>query len=418
MATEIHGTEYPCQCTAPRGVVILRLFVMSQCLSTTCSLCSSKFYGRHHFHPQGWSGALQAFFKEQVSFHCINVCFCKACESNIRRSLKKHRNGESFRFRWVKEVKKCCIPFCEAVGVKASRHTFTWEEICTYVGIGGIASGAGPDLCLHVCTQHYQLVYRMKNARESNIACRTCGVKRKHDKCKFLSCPDPKKVESYLHDTTGFVSNLTKDDQICHTCYRFFTCLLKSDVCMLSSEHIVSELQSKQSQLIKVISEFVCTTPDSHVQLALYKTALYMCEGLACDQAYLFPRVYKLFLNTKADMRCLLSQTLYASESSDLFVNSDASILNKCVNRVVKHMLSNYNNCDRSAKLLLDVDHFINDVWSVAPELWQHVCALTQSVNECKGRSAAVCESSFAGRIKRLCRAYLVSLVLFITTNE
>ena len=175
----------------------------------------------------------------------------------------------------------------------------TLLEICTYVGIGGIVSGAGPDLCL--CTQHYQLVYRMKNARESNSVCRICGVKRKHDKCntaKFLSCPDPKKVESYLHETTG-LSNLKKDDQICHTCYRFFTRLLKSDVCMLSNEDIVSELQSKHSQLGKVISEFVCTTPDSHVQLALYKTALYTCEGLACDQAYHFPRVYKLFLNTR-----------------------------------------------------------------------------------------------------------------------
>lgn len=62
---------------------------------------------------------------------------------------------------------------------------------------------------------------------------------------------------------------------------------------------------------------------------------------------------------------------------------------------------------------LLDVDQFISDVHFVAPELWEHVCTLTQSVNECKGCSAAVDEASFSGRIKRLCRAYLLSLMLF-----
>ena len=39
-------------------------------------------------------------------------------------------------------------------------------------------------------------------------------------------------------------------------------------------------------------------------------------------------------------------------------------------------------------------------------------------MNGFKGRSAAVKENSFAGRIKHLCRAYLVSLILFITNSE
>ena len=69
-------------------------------------------------------------------------------------------------------------------------------------------------------------------------------------------------------------------------------------------------------------------------------------------------------------------------------------------------------------KLAFDVDQFVDTVCSIAPELWEHVCKLTQSVNECKGRSAAVKESTFTGRIKHLCRAYLVSLILFITNSE
>ena len=39
-------------------------------------------------------------------------------------------------------------------------------------------------------------------------------------------------------------------------------------------------------------------------------------------------------------------------------------------------------------------------------------------MNEGKRRSAAVNESSFAGRIKRLRRAYLLSLIFFITNND
>ena len=69
-------------------------------------------------------------------------------------------------------------------------------------------------------------------------------------------------------------------------------------------------------------------------------------------------------------------------------------------------------------KLAFDVDKFVTMVQSIAPELWEHVCKLTQSVNERKGRSASVKETSFAGHIKHLRRAYLVSLILFITSSE
>ena len=55
---------------------------------------------------------------------------------------------------------------------------------------------------------------------------------------------------------------------------------------------------------------------------------------------------------------------------------------------------------------------------SIGPELWERVHKLTQSVNEHKGRSSSVKDSTFAGRIKHLCRAYLVALVLFITNSE
>ena len=68
--------------------------------------------------------------------------------------------------------------------------------------------------------------------------------------------------------------------------------LIKPDVCMLSSGDIVTELETK---LLKMVEE-LCVTPDCHVQLALCKTALSVCEGFLQNQAFLFLCVYKMFV--------------------------------------------------------------------------------------------------------------------------
>ena len=60
-------------------------------------------------------------------------------------------------------------------------------------------------------------------------------------------------------------------------------------------------------------------------------------------------------------------------------------------------------------KLAFDVDRFVATVHSIAPDLWELVCNITQSVNECKERCASVKEDSFAGCIKHLRRAFIVS---------
>ena len=66
----------------------------------------------------------------------------------------------------------------------------------------------------------------------------------------------------------------------------------------------------------------------------------------------------------------------------------------------------------------VDVDKFIKTASSAAPELWQHICTLTQSVSERKGRTVAAADHRFAGFIKRVCRAYLLSVILFVTNSE
>ena len=66
----------------------------------------------------------------------------------------------------------------------------------------------------------------------------------------------------------------------------------------------------------------------------------------------------------------------------------------------------------------MDLDAYINEVCSVAPELWDLEYNLTMSINERKGRKAAKVEDTFAGRIKHLRRAYIVSVLLFVTNSE
>ena len=116
-------------------------------------------------------------------------------------------------------------------------------------------------------------------------------------------------------------------------------------------------------------------------------------------------------------MQTLLSYSLHARTTCAPSSHSvDANFLNRKVHEVINHQKSQCS--DQSMKLAFDVDGFVSTVRSVAPELWDLVTKLTQSVNERKRRSASVNETSLSGRIKHLRRASLVSLILFITNSE
>ena len=225
--------------------------------------------------------------------------------------------------------------------------------------------------------------------------------------------------------------------------------------------YVISAFRSKHAYLTELVNQFCYTIADSFVDLTLHKTALHMCTGLINYRAFLFPSVYQIFLSylpeksfpdicisksklltylgnefgelissfcanrkvgtvfhrSKADMQKMLSQSLFFSHEN-VDASPDHSDLNRSVHRVISHMLNKSIDCDQSMKLLLDVDILISDVCSIAPELWEHICILTQYVNECNGRSAAIDEKSFAGQIKWLRRAYFVSLILFVTNSE
>ena len=113
-------------------------------------------------------------------------------------------------------------------------------------------------------------------------------------------------------------------------------------------------------------------------------------------------------------MYSLLSHALHANSSCT--AAPQAYLLNHQVHELVIHQKSEIK--DKSMKLAFDVDKFVATVRSAAPHLWELVCGITQSKNECKGRSASVNESSFASCMKHLRRAYIVSLIIFVTNSE
>ena len=74
-----------------------------------------------------------------------------------------------------------------------------------------------------------------------------------------MSCPDPERVSSFLKTITGSDACVGEGDLICSMCYKYFSQLLQSGVCMLSSDDIIYKLRTKRSQLNDTLENFVCS---------------------------------------------------------------------------------------------------------------------------------------------------------------
>ena len=154
----------------------------------------------------------------------------------------------------------CCVPSCN-LDVHVTKHQFSWQVICAALGIASVSEG---ELDLPLCASHYQLDYRLCNPEKVQI-CKSCGTKQKcvyHEsaaatagKC-FLPCPEPQRVELFLKETTQFEGCLREGDLVCSQCYRYFTGLMKLDVCTLSSEAVVKELKHKQKLFEETVFNF------------------------------------------------------------------------------------------------------------------------------------------------------------------
>ena len=432
------------------------------CDGTMCCLCQGALHSRHT-HPEGWKSGLKMFLEGEIDVIGLGSmqlqCVCRACYMDARRCMSKQDSGKEYAFRWAKgkpiKFQTCCVPSC-GEEARVFSHSFTWQDICSAVGIASTSEIDAPSLC----NRHYQLVTSLVNVYRQS--CQACGCRRKHVSSAmsvFRTCPNPKFVESHLKDAVGFTSEIREGDLLCYNCYKYFTQLLRHTACVLSSEDVLKELKCKENQLKEYILRFTCNSDDSYVELALYKTLL-VCRLISSEQAFLFPTMYRTFLDylpetlrvsdvictsksrlltflgnefgqllssfchhkrtgtvfhrTKADLSALLSNSLCKQQPE--VKASPCNSLNDSMHKIIKHLLSESKDNERS--MLLDLDQFIATVHKLAPELWDHVCTVTQSINERKGRRAASAEYTLFAKLKRVRRAYLLAVALFVTNDE
>ena len=105
-------------------------------------------------------------------------------------------------------------------------------------------------------------------------------------------------MQSFLQSTTGLDILLSKfSDLLCFPCYKYYNSLVKASANSLSNEAIIAKLKEKETNLVHTCESLGDRAGDS-VQLALYKTALHVCRIALSDQAFLFPDVYRVFLQS------------------------------------------------------------------------------------------------------------------------
>ena len=111
-----------------------------------------------------------------------------------------------------------------------NNHPFCWNKICSSVGIASVEFDETELKPL--CIKHYGLVYQFVAIQIHEELCRVCGVKRKHDKLsikkKFVSCSNPKFVESFLRENFEIEVDISYNDLLCFSYYKYFNRLLKS----------------------------------------------------------------------------------------------------------------------------------------------------------------------------------------------
>ena len=82
-------------------------------------------------------------------------------------------------------------------------------------------------------------------------ACTICGVLRRKGNISFFLS---KRIELFLREVVSVNVRVDNSDYVLHV--MFFKIMLASNVCMLSSEDIVSEFQAKKKHLEILADEF------------------------------------------------------------------------------------------------------------------------------------------------------------------
>ena len=175
--------------------------------ASVCWSCKGRL-AIYHAHPQAWnSSELKEFFLALTNVAAIpSVCICRACDSDIKKGFRLERLGKSYTPRWQKKIVKWSIPTCTEKSCPIIRnHSFSVDTICSCLGVSMLHHD-GSSSVLPLCN-YYLAVYRFYNPER---VCSVCGCGRKHYSVsapkRFFACPDPTRVEAFLHETVDFDS--------------------------------------------------------------------------------------------------------------------------------------------------------------------------------------------------------------------
>lgn len=216
-----------------------------------CCLCAERLHGRKHTHIPRIANDLQslgALPSEAAAGHCV----CRACELSTKECVRKRDKGAEYKLRWEAShgSKICGVPDCSQLS-SIIKHPFSQADICRLVDPDGSHGLDGSDLPepLALCSKHYQQIYRAMH-KSDDTACRVCGAKRKHKysfSLKFVPCPNPVFVQSFLQNTTGQSIAIDNTDLLCMQCYKYYSRLANSSTSTLSNEAILAKLKDRET---------------------------------------------------------------------------------------------------------------------------------------------------------------------------
>ena len=140
---------------------------------------------------------------------------CRPCRQDVTRS--RSVANPSHRPRWEKgrerERSVCFVLHCSESSI--AHATISTSEL-PQINFKSQPLPTPTPLCKY----HYLIVYNSMQKRN----CRTCG------RCLQVGndrpCPQPEVVQANLHKHTDFTGDISKNDRVCFTCYKFHLALL------------------------------------------------------------------------------------------------------------------------------------------------------------------------------------------------
>ena len=105
------------------------------------------------------------------------------------------------------------------------------------------------------------------------------------------TCPDPKIIQQYLEQNTGFEGTIPDDGRVCASCYKAQLVILKERVISTDSDllSLISDLKTR------VVPIETFKSADDVINRAMLNTAIHVGEKLLQQECLLLPSVNQIF---------------------------------------------------------------------------------------------------------------------------